>query len=81
MTKTLKRAVEELSKRSEAVQETWGTLILKGLGIYREPDSRAEAVEPYSSFKVLQEAEASLAPDASESYERDLYGREDDLHG
>jgi len=83
MTNTLKIAVEELSKRTEEVQESWGTLILKGLGIYREPEkgSPEAAVAPYSSFKVLQEAEASLAPDASESYERDLYGREDDLHG
>ena len=77
MTNTLKMAVEELSKRPEEVQESWGALILKGLGIHRDPGqgSREAAVEPYSSFKFLQKAGVSLPPDASVTYERDLYGR------
>ena len=77
MTNTLKVAVEELSKRPEEVQERWGALILRGLGVYRDPGqgSTEEAVEPYSSFKFLQEAGISLPPDASVTYERDLYGR------
>lgn len=81
MTNTLKIAVEELSKRPKEVQESWGTAILKGLGIYRVPEqeSTEEAAEPYSSFKFLQEADVELSPDASVTYERDLYGREDDI--
>ena len=79
MTNTLKIAVEELSKRPEEVQERWGALILKGLGRDTGQGSKDKAVEPYSSFKFLQEAGISLPPDASVTYERDLYGREDDL--
>ncbi len=77
MTNTLKMAVEELSKRPEEVQERWGALILKGLGVYRDQGqgSKDKAVEPYSSFKFLQKAGLSLPPDASVTYERDLYGR------
>ena len=82
MTNTLKIAVEELSKRPEEVQERWGALILKGLGVYRDPGqgSKEKEEKPYSSFKFLQEAGVSLPPNASVTYERDLYGREDDLH-
>ena len=77
MTNTLKMAVEELLKRPEGVQERWGALILKALGVYRDrgQGSKDKAVKPYSSFKFLQEAGISLSPDASVTYERDLYGR------
>ena len=77
MTNTLKIAVEELSKRSEEMQERWGALILKALGVDRDSGqgSKDKAMEPYSSFKFLQEAGISLPPDASVTYERDLYGR------
>lgn len=80
MTKTLKIAVEELERRPEDVQERWGTLILEGLGISpkRAGENGERTVVPYSSLDVLMTTPVPGPPDASVSYEDELYGSEGD---
>ena len=81
MTDTLKTAIEELQKRPEDVQESWGARILKALGAATPQEAEGEGgnAEPYSSFDILVGARLPGPSDASVTYERELYGRTADL--
>ena len=78
MTDTLKTAIDELQKHPEEVQESWGARILDALGATTAEEDHAggerEPAEPYSSLDVLLAAKLPGRPDASVTYEDELYG-------
>ena len=83
MTKLLEQAIGELKQLEmlpEEEQDTWAASILRYLRARRdkEEEGRGEA-KPYSSFDVLRKAQLPGPADASVTYERELYGREDPL--
>ena len=82
MTKLLQQAISELKQLEELPEEdqnNWATSILHHLRTRREQQEAKGEVEPYSSFDVLAGARLPGPPDASVTYERELYGREDAL--
>ena len=84
MTKTAQKLLEELERLPKEEQEARASSYLEDLqrrhgGRDASQEEREEAVEPYSSFKVLREARLPGPSDASVTYERELYGREGPL--
>ena len=80
MTDTLKTAIKALEALPEDEQENWGTFILGFFKLKQKSAKGAnEQVEPYSFLAMLKEASLDLPADYSVTYERALYGREDDL--
>ena len=79
MTDKLKTAIKELEKLPEREQDSWATAILEDLHARQEREEGRSQVEPFASFRFLRDAKVSLPADASVTYERDLYGREDAL--
>ena len=80
MTDTLKTAMQALEQLPVDEQENWGTFILGFFKLKQEAAREvSEQVQPYASFAMLRDADLDLPADYSATYERTLYGREDDL--
>ena len=82
MTKTAQKLIEALERLPEQEQEERATSYLEDLlrrRRARDEPVAEEEVEPYSSFKVLRNARLPGPPDASVTYERELYGWTADL--
>lgn len=75
MTKLLAQAMEKAAALPDEEQDRIAARILKEMTL----EERGEAAEPYASFRFLREANLDLPPDASVTYERELYGRTADL--
>lgn len=77
-TKELIAQIEtELRALTEKEQEAVGTLLLETLRRQKQQKD-AEDVEPYASFHVLKNARFSGEADESTTYERTLYGLDED---
>ena len=83
MTRLLEHAIEalkQLEELPEKEQDSCAASILDYLRTRREQqDGESEEAASYSSFDVLRKARLHGKPDASVTYERELYGREDAL--
>ena len=82
MTKTAQKLFEELERLPADEQEERASSYLEDLK--RRKGAREERLgegekELYEPFAVLLEANLDLPPDASVTYERELYGRTADL--
>ena len=82
MTETIRRLIEELERLPEKEQEERASSYLEDLqrrkGTREEPLGEGEQ-GLYEPFAVLLKANLDLPPDASVTYERELYGRTADL--
>jgi len=79
MTRSVHRLVEELEALPEEEQEAHAASFLNALrrrSQYEEEEQSEKKGTPYSSFKVLREAELPGPEDASATYEETLYGLE-----
>ena len=82
MTTAAQKLIEELGRLPAEEQEERASTYLEDL--QRRQRARGEAgaekgEELYEPFAILLEADLDLPPDASVTYERELYGRTADL--
>lgn len=78
MTTLMRQLIQRLRAVPEEQQDDVASSLIDVVEARRKPADKSE-VEPYASFRFLREAKLSLPPDASVTYERDLYGRTADL--
>ncbi len=81
MTRTAKKLIAELEQLPEEEQEARAASYLEDLRrrMGAQEQQAEEKPKLYEPFRVLREANLDLRPDASVTYERDLYGRTADL--
>lgn len=79
MTETSQRILNEIDQLPEAEREEVVAALLSRLHPQTEEGSSDERDDEsmYASFQVLADAQLQLSPDASETYENELYGRDD----
>ena len=82
MTETAQKLIEELERLPEAEQEERASSYLEDLQRRKQASEEpvAEEQKLYEPFAILLEANLDLPPDASVTYERELYGRTADLN-
>lgn len=79
MTDTAEKLMEELQRLPDDEQDAAAASLLERLRKRKEAQPQREKSDGetlYESFRVLKDARLQLAPDASATYERALYGRE-----
>lgn len=76
MTSTARELIEELQQLPDDEQDDAAAALLKRLRKRKKAGKPEEKGTLYESFRVLKDAKLQLAPDASVTYERELYGRE-----
>jgi hypothetical protein len=79
MTETAERILNEIDALPEDEREEVVAALLARLQTRTEEASSEEQDDDsmYASFQVLADAQLQLSPDASETYEDELYGRDD----
>ena len=83
MTETIRRLIEELERLPEKEQEERASSYLEDLQRRRQARGEPGAGEDevlYEPFAILLEANLDLPPNASVTYEREIYGRTADLN-
>ena len=82
MTALMQTLIDRLQQVPSEEQDAVAARLMEDLPAAHAAQPCAEEegeIEPYASFKFLQEADLDLPPDASVTYERALYGRTEDL--
>lgn len=79
MTETAERLLNEIDQLPADKREEVIAALLARLQSQTKKERREEQNDDsmYASFQVLADAQLQLSPDASETYEDELYGRDD----
>lgn len=79
MTSLMKQLIDKLQEIPEEEQDDVAAPLMEELHTRHKAEDPEDEIEPYASFEFLRKANLDLPPDASVTYERDLYGRTADL--
>ncbi len=79
MTTLMKQLIEELQSVPEEEQDDVAAPLIDNLHARRKSEAEKGEAKLSEPFRVLREANLDLSPDASVTYERDLYSRTADL--